>query len=528
MKSRLLYILISGIIILAIFTGIFIWRNDRQKEIPKFNEKSFIDPISSKYIPTNADLVFHWKMDPNKIPNFVENYQDKINKDTTNKKIQSIIDTSFKLISLDFTKDISKWVGDYGSFAIFDTNSELLNDWLMVLEIKEDINIDEELESILEPNVVDKNMSSINNSNISVSKLNSEEINSNQPIYFSNKKEHIFISSNPKLISLSLSNKTNNTLIKKDQYKSIQLKNNINDGIFLLEMSPKKIFNIIGQGKDLLEINHTDKLISSINIGKKKLIFEGIIAYDSKYKRSINEVIHSSINIEKEFDLFDNTILIDNPKKYFTKHPSHPYKKLIASIIEQSIKSDYSNLLKIILDNTKGNLIWIKDKGWLTLTSKADTNKKEINDILKKENFLNSNLEFENKNLEVWSKITTNNNEIYELREKIEAILEETKDVYFWSQELSSILNFENKKILPNNIENEYTENINSDFDDIIKIHLGKKKTEEFLNNFYLYILLNTILGNKLDFPQNIDISVSIPTINYPDFVKFKIDLKTS
>ncbi len=59
-------------------------------------------------------------------------------------------------------------------------------------------------------------------------------------------------------------------------------------------------------------------------------------------------------------------------------------------------------------------------------------------------------------------------------------------------------------------------------------MHLGKAKTEIFLNNFYPYILLRTMLGNKLDFPKNIDISVSIPTINYPDFVKFKIDLKTS
>ena len=36
------------------------------------------------------------------------------------------------------------------------------------------------------------------------------------------------------------------------------------------------------------------------------------------------------------------------------------------------------------------------------------------------------------------------------------------------------------------------------------------------------------MLGNKLNSPQNIDISVAVPTINYPDFVKFKINLKTS
>ena len=78
MKSRLSYFLISGIIILSIFTGIFIWRNKNLKQIPKFNEQSFNAPISSKYIPTNTDLIFHWKINPTILPKYIENYQDKI------------------------------------------------------------------------------------------------------------------------------------------------------------------------------------------------------------------------------------------------------------------------------------------------------------------------------------------------------------------------------------------------------------------------------------------------------------------
>ncbi len=72
----------------------------------------------SKYcgnpISTNADLIFHWKINPAKLPNYIENYQDKFSKHTINKKISFIRDSSFKLISLDFAKDISQWVGDYG------------------------------------------------------------------------------------------------------------------------------------------------------------------------------------------------------------------------------------------------------------------------------------------------------------------------------------------------------------------------------------------------------------------------------
>ena len=80
MKSRLSYLLISGLIIASVATGIFMWRNNNLKEIPHLNEKSYTTPISSKYIPKNADLVFHWKINPTILPNYVENSQGKINK----------------------------------------------------------------------------------------------------------------------------------------------------------------------------------------------------------------------------------------------------------------------------------------------------------------------------------------------------------------------------------------------------------------------------------------------------------------
>ena len=183
------------------------------------------------------------------------------------------------------------------------------------------------------------------------------------------------------------------------------------------------------------------------------------------------------------------------------------------------------NSFKVILQNTSGNLIWLKDKEWLAVTKKAETNKKELENTFNKNKFLNSYLDFNNKNLDVWSKLTTINNEKIELKESVEAIIEENEDVYIWSQDLSSISNFSNKENLENNINNHGNKDEINDFNDIIKIHLGKGKTKELLNSFYPYQLLRIMLGNKLDFPQNIDISISTPTINFSDFVKFKINL---
>ena len=524
MKSPLSNFLISGVIILSVFIGAFAWRNQHLKEVPKFTGKSFTAPISSKYLPINADLVLHWKINPNLLPEYIGNYQDKASKNITNKQVKLIRDSSLKLISIDFTKDIAKFTGGYGSFAIFEMDKKV-SDWLMVLEANQDINIDEQLELISDPDILDKNITSTKNLNISKSKLFSKKINSNQSIYFLNDKEHILISSNPKIIKSSIDSKSSDILNTKEKYKKIQIEEKVNDGILLLEISPKNILNLIDQKEDLLRIDKTENLLSSINIENKKLILEGIVTYDIRNKRQINELNYNLMNMEKEFNIFDNSILINNPKQYFGDKSSHPSQKLISSLLQKSMADDYSKLIRLILENTKGNLIWAKDEEWVAMTKKDDKEKKAINDVLKKDKFLNSKLEFRDKDLEVWSKITTNNNDKYEINENIEAIIEESEDKYIWSKNLSSISNLNNKLYSK---DNEYAENENNAFDDIIRIHLGQEKTEMLLNNFYPYILLRTMLGNQLNFPKRIDISASIPTINYPNYIKFKIKLKTS
>ena len=157
MKSRLSYFLISGFIIASVLTGVFIWRNNNFKEIPQTNEKSYSTPNSSKYIPKNSELVFHWKINPNILPNYVENSKVKVNKNITNKTTRLIRDSFFNLMSLDFERDISKWVGENGSFALFDISNHDLNDWLLVLEINNNLNPDEALEGILKEENADKN-----------------------------------------------------------------------------------------------------------------------------------------------------------------------------------------------------------------------------------------------------------------------------------------------------------------------------------------------------------------------------------
>tara|TARA_Y100001968_G_scaffold143382_1_gene131005 strand:- start:123 stop:1709 length:1587 start_codon:yes stop_codon:yes gene_type:complete len=528
MKSGLSYFFIAGIIILSIFTSTVIWRSNNLKQVPTLNKNSYNPPRSSKYIPINSDLVFHWKLNPTQIPKYIESYQDQVNENLTNNKISLIRDSSFKLIGLDFTKEISSWVGDYGSFAVFNKNNKPINDWVIVLGIKDDVNIEDDLAYTSDSKNIDKNIRSINSSSSSKIEIISKTINSNYSIYFAKIEDNVLIASNPSIIKYSIEESNSNKLNTKKMYKYIQITDNLNDGFLLLEMSPGKIFNLLGQEEKIFSLNEVKDLISSVNIKKNELNLQGILSFNIKTEMPAKKIEFNFIDILKKSPLSGDFILLDNPYQYFREEPNHPYQKIISSLIKESATSDYSNLFKIILEKSKGNLIWIKDKDWFILTSKSDTSKKEISDIFKQNEFLSSNLDFQDRNLEIWSKISTDGSEKYKIKENIEAIIDEDEKTYFWSQNLSSISNFDNINYLKDHSNREVNFEKIDGFDDILQIRLGEEKSKAVLNNFYPYILLRTMLGNKLTTPKNIDISIAVPKINYPDFIKFKINLKTS
>ena len=90
-----------------------------------------------------------------------------------------------------------------------------------------------------------------------------------------------------------------------------------NDGFLLLEMSTKKVLNLIGQEKDLIDLNQADRLISFYNYDFQRkqssksevtinyegenqlLILEGIFAHrlDLNYNETINIVCEEEKDI---------------------------------------------------------------------------------------------------------------------------------------------------------------------------------------------------------------------------------------
>ena len=170
-------------------------------------------------------------------------------------------------------------------------------------------------------------------------------------------------------------------------------------------------------------------------------------------------------------------------------------------------------------------MIWLKNKDWLIVTKKSDTDKNSIINNLQKKGFVKTTINFSDKDIEVWSKLTANLSEKPSIKNNIEVIIEENQDEYIWSKSLIAIINANNENINLNNQKSERKIDQSDNLKEIFKIHLGKQKTNEFFYDFYPYNLFRAMVGKIIDSPQKIDISIAIPKIENPDWLKFKLNL---
>ena len=161
---------------------------------------------------------------------------------------------------------------------------------------------------------------------------------------------------------------------------------------------------------------------------------------------------------------------------------------------------------------------------WAIISRKDMTNKINIEKIILEEKFTKSTLDFENIDLEVWSKLATNTleKEPYIERET-RALVQENKETYLWLKSLSSMSDNNQKEYFINNLPSEDN---NKDYIDIIRIHLGEEKTKDFLKEFYPFILFKATVGNMIALPKEMDVSITRPNIEDPEFLKSEISFK--
>ncbi len=530
MKSRILYLILILILIVSVLTGLLIWKKKHLPIYPQFKNTSNSIPLSSKFIPNNADLVFHWKINPNNIATFVESYDNKSKQNNTRKKVESILDTSFNLIGLDFKEQASKFAGEYGSFAFISDKNEKESDWIIILDRKENINDD--LRSIInmeerkeeEKNKAEYTPEGIENTgDIKISRSNDLIT----PIYFCEKEKYILISSSAKLLELSLRNSKKNSINYLKNSNLNILNSKINNGFALLEISIENVFQLLNLNNITSEKNQSNKLISSIDLNSNKLIFNGIIKNNQAIKTPIHKLKNEFLIIGNEVNSTDNFILINSPNTFFNEEFIEPYNSFIMKILEISIDQDSLPLLQLIGKNSYGPLIWLENKhNWVILSRKDQTNKNNINEIISGENFRKTNLDFNNNNLEIWSKLTTNNLDANPyIKENIRTLIQEYKGAYIWSKSLASISDNNEKEYFTHDLIIE-DESEKEDFIDIVKIHLGEEKANKFLKNFYPFILLRATIGSTVDSPKGMDIAIAIPNIENPDLLKFEISFK--
>ena len=83
MRHRHLFFILKAILILGLFIGVSFWNPQNVYSLSKMESEKFTLPITAKLVPIKSDLSFHWKVNPNSLPKYLENSTSKSNKKAT-------------------------------------------------------------------------------------------------------------------------------------------------------------------------------------------------------------------------------------------------------------------------------------------------------------------------------------------------------------------------------------------------------------------------------------------------------------
>ncbi len=451
---------------------------------------------SSKYIPINTYLTLYSYVDTNHLARYFESRIKREEKNKSYKKNINLRNDIFNLIGLDFNDDISKLIRSHYNFSIIDSEEDgSKKEWLLILE---DSNLDETsdfLDIFLNNSSID-NIKTIqeNYKGIQIVSLISKEKERISGALTNDKM--LIISSKKSIIKNSLSIKNDsskNQLSKRSLKKIIE---NFQTGIALMTASNEALGSLFNVPIEIIKNLENDSFIASVKSDDKRFYLDSYF----EIKQEKSNVAHQTDgkilnNKEDASNILLETGVIDNNQNH--NYSSEIDNQWLGKKIFNVLEEEKSSIAKEILEIEQGPSILIyDDKNWL-LVSKDKNHLEKAEDILTKRNLNKNILPYKDKEISVWSSITTKTNQNdYTISNTIEIILMQDLNNILWSNDINSLqISNELAKGDKSLMKEWFQVGEQSALKPIQLISLSKKTTEKLLNQWKAWQLMQITLG---------------------------------
>ncbi|WP_269622236.1 DUF3352 domain-containing protein [Prochlorococcus marinus] len=503
MKIQTIFIslLVTIIFILSILLGTRVTLNNQQPS--DLFQQSITLPEAAKFVPKNSYLTIHFKINLNKIDNYIEPLTNKDKKSIAINNINELRDGLFSLIGLDFKNDLSSWIGSDLSFSVFNAKeSSDHKEWLLITQ------------SINEQNTkdfIDRFLRNQTNTGGDVKKINykDQEIFSavrpnsdsedNEISMVLLEDDQLLISSNKEIIIEAISTSKDTSLNQLHDKELKELISTLEDGMALITASPKALELLFKTPKEITTKLANNSFVGSIRTKGKDISLNSIFNFKQPFIGVSNQS-NQAIEMIKNIPISSKTIaIISEPKEILQSSKANIYSQWLGPVVNNSLSTKDSNIKKAIFESSTEPLIYISQEDSWIIESTPDLDISNIEEILKKNNYEMKKILTDNHELEVWYTIALEEiNDIYKINPKVSLIVEKAPNKIKWSNEIS---NFENKLTFKkdNPIINTFPEIQNHSNLLTHQIYLDQSTTKKVLKNWKPWQLLKAISTKSTD-----------------------------
>ena len=489
------------------------------------NANSIELPIASKYIPLKSNLTIHWNLNIPTFESFIANKaESKISKKKLQKEIILVRNALFGLLGVDLNEDILASLKPNISFATFRNSKDGKDDWILILQTnsnEEAILLGENIRGkrIFKDKGISENNNKYGNLNGELIEKYSDKVGGNYSLINQN---FVFITSRYEALNEVLEVSENSKLSQMGDEKIEGQIRSLNKGFALIIASPNKINSLLHMPLSSDSITSSPYFISSLMIENHDIKIDSVlILNESKtIEENIEDEVEEVIKVDKkeefnanQYDKFEdysfdfkkvNIIdyaFLNRPSSLLGSGNKSQLAQLSQPIIEMLLKDYDSHFPEIILKSNEENIMLIKNNsGWVIIEESKSHQNSNFKNIIESMNYVESQLEIDDKQLTVWSRIVPKSDrETIDIEAKIGLILKEHEDdLNIWGDSILAINELENKQ---EDVINEYIDRIKSKSSNIgyQSFLLNENISKNLLKNCDPWVFLQSLSGKSFE-----------------------------
>ena len=414
MKARSFLLAIAASVLLLLTSAAGIWWTMARQSPLRQAQRPLELPRAAQFVPRQAALSLHWLMDPGRLPAYAEAVAPSKQRRAAREAVQQLRDGAFALAGLEYSDELSDWLGPEVSLALLDSGGDDGRlGWVLALSSRDPDGPRRFLQRFWQTR-------SLAGTDLQVSSYRGMGVISGRGALLGRDPQPLATAliDNDLLLLASGRGVLEQALDVSQLDDQHQLGDadlqrrltELGDGVALVTASPQALGSWLGMPAELANHSDLDGLVASLGVQGADLAVDGMLRFRSPVvaaeASSTDAAAAREALLEFAGGSADALALLTNPSALLEVANDDPQAQWLGPLLRGQLQALASPALDAISARNDGPMLWEQQpQGWLVGTEAGRPGFDAVDAALSAEGLAASSLDAERGQLTVWTRL---------------------------------------------------------------------------------------------------------------------------